>query len=77
MEILTAYEAASGQLMNKSKSVIYMHHLVDIEVATIVERITGIKRQDFRFMYLDCLIFYSRRKIDFYQWLITKILDKL
>ncbi|XP_019258573.1 PREDICTED: uncharacterized protein LOC109236798 [Nicotiana attenuata] len=45
MEILYLYEAASGQLVNKSKSAIYMHHLVDLEVVRKVERVTGVGRQ--------------------------------
>ncbi|XP_070057071.1 uncharacterized protein [Nicotiana tomentosiformis] len=42
MEVLSAYEGASGQLVNKS-----------------------------------CPIFYSRRMMDYYQGLISKVLDKL
>ncbi|XP_019257606.1 PREDICTED: uncharacterized protein LOC109235807 [Nicotiana attenuata] len=77
MQILNAYEAASGQKVNKGKSAIYMHHLTDIELSNKVVGITGIQRQDFPFTYLGCPIFYSRRKMDHYQGLITKVLDKL
>nr|XP_033509856.1 uncharacterized protein LOC117274635 [Nicotiana tomentosiformis] len=68
---------ASGQLVNKGKSAIYMHHLVDIEVVKKVERITGIERQEFPFTYLGWPIFYARGRMDYYQGLITKIMDKL
>ncbi|XP_019230623.1 PREDICTED: uncharacterized protein LOC109211536 [Nicotiana attenuata] len=59
------------------KSVVYMHPFTSLEVITKVERITGITRQDFPFTYLGCAIFYSRRIMDYYQGLLTKILDKL
>nr|XP_009624162.1 uncharacterized protein LOC104115277 [Nicotiana tomentosiformis] len=77
MEVLRAYETASGQLVNTAKSSVYMHHSTSMEVVTKVERITGIGRHDFPFTYLGCPILYSRRKMDYYQGLITKVLDKL
>ncbi|XP_075098940.1 uncharacterized protein LOC142175837 [Nicotiana tabacum] len=36
MEVLMAYESASGQLINKVKSAVYMHHLTDMEVVNKV-----------------------------------------
>ncbi|XP_075088531.1 uncharacterized protein LOC142170503 [Nicotiana tabacum] len=36
----SAYEDASGQFVNKTKSVVYLHHLTDMEVVSKVERIT-------------------------------------
>ncbi|XP_075099715.1 uncharacterized protein LOC142176349 [Nicotiana tabacum] len=72
MQVLKAYEAASGQLVNKTKSAVYLHHLTDMEVVSKVERITGIHRDDFPIIYLGCPIFYARRKLEFYQPLITK-----
>nr|XP_016469786.1 PREDICTED: uncharacterized protein LOC107792109 [Nicotiana tabacum] len=77
MEILQVYENASGQRFNKGKSAVYIHHLVDQEVVRKVERTTGIGRQDFPFTYLGCPIFYARRKMEHYQGLLTKVLDKL
>ncbi|XP_075100498.1 uncharacterized protein LOC142176491 [Nicotiana tabacum] len=77
MQVLNAYEAASGQLVNKTKSVVYLHHLTDMEVVSKVERITGIHRNDFPIIYLGCPIFYARRKLEYYQPLITKVMDKL
>ncbi|XP_070014941.1 uncharacterized protein [Nicotiana sylvestris] len=49
MQVLNAYEAASGQLVNKTKSAVYLHHLTDMEW----------------------------RKLEYYQPLITKVMDKL
>uniref|UniRef100_A0A1U7WLP0 Uncharacterized protein LOC104225115 n=1 Tax=Nicotiana sylvestris TaxID=4096 RepID=A0A1U7WLP0_NICSY len=77
MQVLKAYENASGQLVNKTKSAMYLHHLTDMEVVSKVERITGIHRNDFPIIYLGCPIFYARRKLEFYQPLITKVMDKL
>ncbi|XP_075088070.1 uncharacterized protein LOC142170146 [Nicotiana tabacum] len=77
MRVLKAYEDASGQLVNKTKSAMYLHHLTDMEVVNKVERITGIHRNDFPIIYLGCPIFYARRKLEFYQPLITKVMDKL
>ncbi|XP_075080159.1 uncharacterized protein LOC142165521 [Nicotiana tabacum] len=72
MQVLKAYENASGQLVNKTKSAVYLHHLTNLEVVSKVERITGIHRNDFPIIYLGCPIFYARRKLEFYKPLITK-----
>ncbi|XP_075079806.1 uncharacterized protein LOC142165070 [Nicotiana tabacum] len=77
MQVLNAYEAASGQLVNKTKSVVHLHHLTDMEVVSKVERIIGIQRNDFPIIYLGCPIFYAKRKLEYYQPLITKVMDKL
>ncbi|XP_070021920.1 uncharacterized protein [Nicotiana sylvestris] len=77
MPVLNAYEAASGQLVNKTKLVVYLHHLTDMEVVSKVERITNIHMNDFPIIYLGCPIFYARRKLEYYQPLITKVMDKL
>ncbi|XP_070010520.1 uncharacterized protein [Nicotiana sylvestris] len=77
MEFLQAYESSSGQLVNKAKSAIYLHHLTDSEVINKVERIIGIRRQGFPMTYLGCPIFYARKRGDYYQGLITKDMDKL
>nr|XP_009610354.1 uncharacterized protein LOC104104043 [Nicotiana tomentosiformis] len=44
MEVLFAYESASSQLINKSKSAVYMHHSTLLEVVNKVQRITSINR---------------------------------
>lgn len=77
IEVLYAYEAASGQLINKSKSTLYMHHSASEAVVDKVQRIIGIGRQEFPFTYLGCPMFYTRRKMDHYRDLMSKILDKL
>lgn len=77
MQVLTTYELASGQLINEAKSAIYMHHSANSHVVNKVEWITGIFKQEFRFTYLGCPIFYSRRRMDYYQGPINKVMDKL
>ncbi|XP_075077069.1 uncharacterized protein LOC142163822 [Nicotiana tabacum] len=77
MQVLNACEVASGQLVNKTKSTVYLHHLTDMEVVSKVERITSIHRNDFPIIYLGCPIFYARRRLEYYQPLITKVMDKL
>uniref|UniRef100_A0A1S4DHZ1 Reverse transcriptase domain-containing protein n=1 Tax=Nicotiana tabacum TaxID=4097 RepID=A0A1S4DHZ1_TOBAC len=77
MQVLKAYEAASWQLVNKTKSAVYLHHLTNMEVVSKVERITGIQRNEFPIIYLGCPIFYARRKLEYYQPLITKVMDKM
>ncbi|XP_019253806.1 PREDICTED: uncharacterized protein LOC109232489 [Nicotiana attenuata] len=77
MEVFSAYEAASGQLVNRNKSVVYLHQLSDLEMISKVERITGINRQEFLIIYLGCPIFYARRKLEYYQPMITKVMDRL
>ncbi|XP_075099288.1 uncharacterized protein LOC142176117 [Nicotiana tabacum] len=77
MQVLNAYEAASGKLINKTKSAMYLHHLTHMEVVSKVERITGIHRNEFPIIYLGCPIFYAWRKLEYYQPLITKVMDKM
>lgn len=77
MDVLAAYEAASGQVINKEKSAIYMHHSTPAEVVNKVQRITGITRQYFPFIYLGCPVFYTRRKIEYYEGFITKTMNKM
>ncbi|XP_019257820.1 PREDICTED: uncharacterized protein LOC109236045 [Nicotiana attenuata] len=77
MEVLKSYEIASGQLINTTKSAVYVHHSTNEEVVRKIERITGLGRKEFPFTYLGCPIFYSRRRIDFYEGLITKVLDRI
>ncbi|XP_060216654.1 uncharacterized protein LOC132644113 [Lycium barbarum] len=77
MNVLKNYEQASGQLINKSKSSIYLHDRVDNEVFQKVERITGIARKNFPLMYLGCPIFYARPQMSFYSELISKVRNRL
>ncbi|XP_075080326.1 uncharacterized protein LOC142165846 [Nicotiana tabacum] len=77
VEVLRANETASGQLINKAKSAVYLHHLTNVDITDKVQRITGINRQEFPFRYLGCPIFYARRKMEYYHDLMKKVLDKI
>nr|XP_009795000.1 PREDICTED: uncharacterized protein LOC104241764 [Nicotiana sylvestris] len=77
MEVINAYETTSVQLINKAKSVVYVHHSTRDEVVRKIEVITSIQRKDFPLIYLGCPIFYKRRKMEYYEDLISKVLDKL
>lgn len=77
MQVLVAYEAASGKLINKSKSAVFLHHLTDETMFRKVERVTGFGTQDFPFTYLGCPIFYARRKMEYYNDMMNKVLDKM
>ncbi|XP_060195488.1 uncharacterized protein LOC132624780 [Lycium barbarum] len=77
MDVLIQYEIASGQLINKAKSSVYLHDKVDEVTVLKVERVTGINRHVFSLMYLGCPIYYSRAFLAFYSDLITKVRNKL
>ncbi|XP_075076323.1 uncharacterized protein LOC142162983 [Nicotiana tabacum] len=39
MQVLNAFEVASRQLVNKTKSVVFLHHLTDMEVSTRLHKL--------------------------------------
>lgn len=57
MKVLAAYEASSGQLINKTKSGVFLHQSASEQVVRKAERVTRIVRQYFPFTYLDALFF--------------------
>lgn len=59
MEVLRGYEYVSGQLINLTKSYVYLHEKVLIVVC---QRITCISQGYFPFTNLGCPIFYGRNK---------------
>ncbi|XP_016482447.2 uncharacterized protein LOC107803276 [Nicotiana tabacum] len=61
MEVLRAYETTSGQLINKAKSAVYLHHLTNVDIIDKVQSITSI----------------NRRKMEYYHDLMKKVLDKI
>ncbi|XP_059315418.1 uncharacterized protein LOC132066031 [Lycium ferocissimum] len=77
MNILTEYEQASGQLINKTKSSVYLHDKVDLQEVQKVERVTGITRQAFPLKYFGCPIYYSKTQVSFYSDLLSKVRNKL
>ncbi|XP_059281333.1 uncharacterized protein LOC132035027 [Lycium ferocissimum] len=77
MEILRKHEKTSGQKINKEKSSVYMHKNVAGDVSITVEIATGITRKDFPFIYLGCPIYHSRRKKEFFNAILLKIMNRL
>ncbi|XP_059295438.1 uncharacterized protein LOC132048768 [Lycium ferocissimum] len=77
MKVLVDYETASGQLINRDKSDVYLHDGVDESWFVRVEWITSINRQAFPIIYLGCPIYYSKAKMSFYSELLKRIRDKL
>ncbi|XP_070014121.1 uncharacterized protein [Nicotiana sylvestris] len=77
INVLEEYEVASRQKVNKEKSSFYMHENVPAEEANTIHLITQVQRNQFPLIYLGCLIFYSRRKKDFYKDIIFKVQERL
>ncbi|XP_060182300.1 uncharacterized protein LOC132611964 [Lycium barbarum] len=77
MEVLRKYEKTSGQKINKEKSVVYLHHNLTGDIKVTVEVVTGIGRKDFPFTYLGCPIFYSKRRKEYYNSTLMKIMNRL
>ncbi|XP_060195442.1 uncharacterized protein LOC132624727 [Lycium barbarum] len=77
MGILKNYEQTSGQKINMDKSVVCMHNNVPGDISITVEIVTGINRKEFPFMYLGCPIYHCRRKKEFFNSLILKIMNRL
>ncbi|XP_059281366.1 uncharacterized protein LOC132035065 [Lycium ferocissimum] len=77
MNVWSKYKQASGQLIDKAKSLVYLHDKVDEEVFQKVERVTGIARKEFPLMYLGCPSYYSKYRLSFYSELIAKVRNRL
>ncbi|XP_060202654.1 uncharacterized protein LOC132631071 [Lycium barbarum] len=77
MRVLAEYEAASGELINKAKSSVYLHDRVEEEIFQKVERLIGISRKEFPLIYLGCPIYYIRSKMAFYSEMLAKVRNRL
>ncbi|KAK4723692.1 hypothetical protein R3W88_026471 [Solanum pinnatisectum] len=60
--VLRHYEYISGQMVNLSKSLVYLHDNTPLIVGMRLRRITEIKQGSFPFIYLGCPVFYGRKK---------------
>ncbi|XP_047252321.1 uncharacterized protein LOC124887179 [Capsicum annuum] len=74
---LEEYEKVSGQRINKDKSALYLHEKTSNGAVVLAEEITGILRKEFPLNYLDCPIFYKRKKKLYYQQITNRISTKL
>lgn len=77
IEVLRRYENISGQLINLSKSFLYLHEKDFITVGQKLRRWTGIGQGSFPFTYLGCPIFYGRKKKVYFEEMIKKITAKI
>ncbi|XP_019256417.1 PREDICTED: uncharacterized protein LOC109234822 [Nicotiana attenuata] len=77
MAVLGNYEKISGQMINKDKSSYYMYSKIPNGLCQAIGAITGFARSKFPFTYLGCLIFYTRRRREYYEDLINKVKAKL
>lgn len=77
MKQITNYERASGQRVNKQKS----FFLTDLKAGAYrINRIracTGFMDKTFSFTYLGCPIYVGRKKICYFDDMITKVVKRL
>ncbi|KAM3360270.1 hypothetical protein P3S68_019982 [Capsicum galapagoense] len=72
-KILQNYEFVSGQLINLSKSFVYLHEKVPPRDVSRIRRILQVAQGSFPFAYLGCPIFYGRNKKSHFEDLTKKI----
>lgn len=77
MSVLREYERVSGQLINLSKNLLYLHDKVPIQVGQKLRKWTGIGQGSFPFTYLGCPIFYGRKIKENFEGLIKKVTAKI
>lgn len=77
MNVLRMYGSTSDHLINKSKSSFYLHDKTPLIVAIRLRRLTGIRQGNFPFNYLDCPIFYDRKKKVYFEEMIRKVAKRI
>ncbi|WMV44062.1 hypothetical protein MTR67_037447 [Solanum verrucosum] len=73
MKVLANYEQVSGQMINKNKCFFYLHEKAPIVSGQRLRRWTGIQQGHFPFTYLGCPVFYGRKKISHFEYILAKI----
>lgn len=76
-QVLREYEKVSGQMVNLSKSFIYLHENTSVAVGIRIRRWIGIGQGQFPFNYLGCPIFYGWKKKKYFKGLIRKTTGKI
>nr|XP_016435562.1 PREDICTED: uncharacterized protein LOC107761796 [Nicotiana tabacum] len=77
MNVIDNYERSSGQLVNRDKNYLL---IAPNTAATRINRIrkcTGFMDKNFPFTYLGCPLYVGRKKIDFFDNMISKIVKRL
>lgn len=73
MNNLKCYEKVSGQMVNKLKSFFYLHEKTPLIYSIKLRRLTGIRQGNFPFVYLDCPIYYGRKRKYYFEDLIINV----
>lgn len=73
MSILGKYEQMSGQLINRNKNFFYLHKKTPMAVEHRLRKWTGIVQGKFSFTYVGYPIYYRRKKISYFENIITKV----
>lgn len=76
MRALGTYEDVSGQRINKQKSSIILHPNASSRRIDRATRLTGMKKENFLFKYLECPLYLGRKRISTYSGMIEKILAR-
>ncbi|MQL68439.1 hypothetical protein Taro_000722 [Colocasia esculenta] len=76
LKFLTAYEAASGQRINNSKSQFVLSRKAPAATSASIKRITGFRSQDGSINYLGIHLHEGRVKISDFKYLFEKINGK-
>lgn len=73
MEFLGRYEAASGQLINKTKSCFVIHRNAPRCRVDMIGSVVGFPRKELPIMYLGAPLFAGAPKASFFTFLVDKI----
>ncbi|XP_060202972.1 uncharacterized protein LOC132631414 [Lycium barbarum] len=77
MKQIRAYERSSGQKVNDDKSFFCTHQKTsNSRINRIIDR-TGFRHKQFPFNYLGCPLFVGRKKIEYFDDLVSRITRKL
>lgn len=77
MAMVRNYENTSGQMVNLSKSYLYLHDKISPATAKRIRKITGLAQGNFLCKYLRCPVFYGRRKIIYFERLLRRVSNKI
>lgn len=77
MEFLGRYEAASGQLINKTKSCFVIQRNAPRCRVDMIGSVVGFPRKELPIMYLGAPLFAGAPKASFFTFLVDKIIKQI
>lgn len=77
IKVVSRYEDVSGQMVNKGKSFFYAHEKSPLVLTIRLRNITRLGVGNFPLIYLGCTIFLGRRKVCYYEAILSKIDKKM